>query len=46
MRLLRRRMYRGASVLGDIIALGGGPPAWVLRAARKFVWRSVARMLP
>lgn len=43
---VRRGMYRGASVLGDVIALFGGPTKWVARVMRKTIWRLLGRLIP
>lgn len=46
MRRARRSLYRSASLMGDMIALGGGPAAWVARWARRTMWKMIARMMP
>lgn len=39
----RRKLYRTASVLGDVEAALGGPDKVVKRVIRKSVWRTLAR---
>jgi len=42
---LRRDLYRGARVLGDIQAVSRGPHAVAKRVERRWLWRIVARLL-
>jgi hypothetical protein len=43
---LRRALYGTASALGDLVALGRGPVAFILRLGRKAIWRTATRFLP
>ena len=42
---VRRDLYRGARILGDIEAVERGPRAVVKRAERRWLWRLVGRLL-
>jgi hypothetical protein len=42
---VRRSLYRGARILGDIEAIEHGPKAIVKRVERKWLWRWVGRVL-
>jgi hypothetical protein len=43
---LRRSAYRASpGILGDVQAIERGPAAIVTRAERKWIWRTIARML-
>jgi len=42
---LRRSLYRGGRVLGDVQAVEKGPVAVAKRVERKTIWRFVARLL-
>jgi hypothetical protein len=42
---LRRNLYRGARVLGDIEAASRGPRAVAKRVERRWLWRIVGRLL-
>jgi hypothetical protein len=42
---LRRDLYRGARMLGDVQAIEKGPTAVVKRIERRWLWRLVARLL-
>jgi hypothetical protein len=42
---LRRSLYRGARILGDVQAIERGPGAVAKRAERKLLWRVLGRWL-
>jgi len=42
---VRRRLYRSASILGDVEAVSKGPSAMGRRVVRKSIWRVVGRLL-
>ena len=42
---LRRDLYRGARILGDIEAIERGPTAVAKRVERRLLWRLVGRLL-
>lgn len=42
---IRRAAYRVGRILGNIQAVRRGPVAIVKRQERRFVWRTVARIL-
>jgi hypothetical protein len=42
---LRRDLYRGARILGDIQAVEKGPAAGAKRIERRWIWRIVGRLL-
>jgi hypothetical protein len=42
---VRRDLYRGARLLGDVQAIEKGPTAVVKRVERRWLWRLVGRLL-
>jgi hypothetical protein len=42
---LRRDLYRGARILGDVQAVSKGPRAVAKRIERRWLWRIVGRLL-
>jgi hypothetical protein len=42
---LRRDLYRGARLLGDVEAIEKGPTAVAKRVERRLIWRLVGRLL-
>jgi hypothetical protein len=42
---LRRSLYRGARILGDVEAVKRGPKAMVKRTERRFLGRLLGRLL-
>lgn len=42
---VRRDLYRGARVLGDVEAIEKGPTAVAKRVERRWLWRLVGRLL-
>jgi len=42
---VRRDLYRGARILGDVEAASKGPTAVAKRVERRWLWRMVARLL-
>jgi hypothetical protein len=42
---LRRELYRGARVIGDIEAIERGPGAVARRVERRILWRWIGRLL-
>jgi hypothetical protein len=42
---VRRELYRGARLIGDLEAVDRGPTAVVKRVERRWLWRLVGRVL-
>jgi hypothetical protein len=42
---LRRDLYRGARILGDVQAIEKGPTAVAKRVERRWLWRIVGRLI-
>ena len=42
---IRRDLYRGARILGDVQAIEKGPGAVAKRVERRWLWRMVGRLL-
>jgi hypothetical protein len=42
---LRRDLYRGARILGDVQAVRKGPAGVAKRIERRWIWRIVGRLL-
>jgi hypothetical protein len=42
---VRRDLYRGARILGDIEAVEKGPTAVAKRVERRWLWRVIGRLL-
>jgi hypothetical protein len=42
---LRRDLYRGARLIGDVQAVSKGPTAVATRIERRWIWRIVGRLL-
>jgi hypothetical protein len=42
---VRRNLYRGARILGDVEAVADGPKAVAKRIERRWIWRIVGRLL-
>jgi hypothetical protein len=41
---IRRNLYRGARILGDVQAIKRGPAAVVKRTERRLLWRFLGRL--